>query len=167
MKHLRFHVVAAALALAAALPGAVRAQAHTDFAGTWVLDPAQTTQGPAVPSAATYTVTQHGDTLHMVRETILNGTSANQTLVVGTDGKAWKNTLSLAGTSVAASSVVSWSGSDMTMNTATTYNGQDIVQTDVWHLGADGKTLTITRSATLGGQPYDAASSKLVFTRKS
>ncbi|MGH7584337.1 MAG: hypothetical protein ACREL5_14035, partial [Gemmatimonadales bacterium] len=78
----------AALLIAAGLAAPAGAQAkHADYSGVWVMDAAKST-GDMLPSAATWTVAQHGDTIITDRE-IETPDAVNPTkthFVVTTDG---------------------------------------------------------------------------------
>jgi hypothetical protein len=162
----RFMVVAA-LALALAVP--VSAQAvHPSFAGTWVLDPAKTINntGGEAPDGVTRTVVQHGDTLVVDTEVASSTLGPQHThLVWGLDGKAWKNTIAVAGTTAEVSTVLSWDGSTLVTNSSLSVVGIDVTQVDRWVMAADGKSIVATRAITQNGE--DAGNMTMTFNKKN
>jgi hypothetical protein len=161
----RFMAVAV---LAAALAVPVSAQsAHPSFAGTWVLDPAKTinnTAGPA-PDGATRTVVQHGDTLLVDTDAESAMGPQHTHLVWGLDGKAWKNTIAVAGTTADVSTVLSWDGSTLVTTSSLSVMGIDVMQVDRWAMAADGKSIVATRTITQNGE--DAGNMTMTFNKKN
>jgi hypothetical protein len=155
----------AAVMYALAAPSAsAQAPARPNYSGTWVLDTSKSTSGGNMPTSAVYTVAQHGDTLIMDRETVnIAGTTKNH-LVVGIDGKTWKNTVSLGGESTELSSVASWDKGALVVRSNGNVQGVDFVQTDTWTMAADGKSFTYHRSLSAGG---DEMSADMVFVKKN
>jgi hypothetical protein len=140
--------------------------AHPDFAGSWVLDAAKSVSQPAaVPSAATWTVTSHGDTITVDRETTAdNGATVKSHVVVATDGKPYQNPVPLGAETVNTTSSATFDAQGLVVTTSGSAQGFDFTQTDHWTLGADGKTLTSSRVVNVGGQMVQSAT--LVFNRK-
>lgn len=157
----------AAAMFAVTTSSAAAQAARANFTGTWVLDASKSQGSQMVPSAATWTIVQHGDTLVTDRETALEGFgTVKSRVVVGLDGKSWKNTVPQPGAGdVETSSVASWDNGTLVMTTSGNVQGTDFVQTDRWVLSADGKSLTSQRSVSAGGQ--EVSSATLTFTKKS
>lgn len=166
MPKFRAAVMAAIVASLPMIGLMAQASTHPSFAGTWVLDVAKSDPGPMTPASASYTIVQRGDTLITDRESTQPGadTPTKSHLVVGVDGKAWKNMLPVAGESLEATSTVTWDKDAMVMHTSGTIQGTDVDQLDRWTLSPDGKTLLIHRSVSVGGA--EQASGNLVFNRK-
>ncbi len=116
MKH-RMVVAVLALALAARL-GAQGT--HPGFAGTWVLDASKTVNntGGAAPDAVTRTIVQHGDTLFVDTDVESALGPQHTHLVWGLDGKSWKNTIAVAGTTADVSTVLTWDGSILVISSS-------------------------------------------------
>lgn len=142
--------------------------AHPNFAGVWILDASRNAvQGQlGAPTSATYTITQHGDTIvgDRVAETTETGTIKSH-VVWGLDGKAWKNKIPVGDTETEISSVLSWNQATLVIRTSLTVQETPVDQVDEWSLSADGKTLTMQRSVAAMGQ--DIGSSTLVFVKKN
>jgi hypothetical protein len=137
------------------------------FTGTWILDASRSQASTTLPSAATWTLVQHGDTLVADRETSVEGMDAVKThVVVGFDGKPWKNTVSQPGVGdIETSTVASWDNSVLVLTVSGNIQGTDFVQTDRWTLGADGKSLVSQRSVTVEGQEVQSAT--FTFAKKN
>jgi hypothetical protein len=163
---MKLRMVVAALALT--LAARVGAQGtHPSFAGTWLLDPAKTinnTAGPA-PDAITRAVVQHGDTLFVDTDTESAMGPQHTHLVWGLDGKAWKNTIAVAGTTAEVSTVLSWDGSTLVTSSSLSVVGIDVTQVDRWTLAADGKSVVASRAITQNGD--DAGNMTMTFNKKN
>jgi hypothetical protein len=157
-----------AAVLYAATVSSAHAQAamRVNFTGTWVIDLAKSQTSAALPTAATYTISQHGDTLLVDRDlTYEEAGHLKSRLVVGFDGKAWKNTAPQADGDVETSTVVTWDKGVMILVTTGNIQGTDFTQTDRWTLAADGKSFVIVRSITV--QSEEVQSATWAFTKKS
>ena len=144
-----------------------QAEVRPNFTGTWLFDAAKSQSSNTLPSAAQYTIVQHGDTVIVDRETTFEEIGVLKSrLVVGIDGKPWKNTAPQPGIGdVETSSVVSWDKAVLVIVSSGNIQGTDFVQTDHWTLGTDGKTLTSVRSVTVEGNEVQSAT--FSFTKKS
>ncbi|HEY4100688.1 MAG TPA: hypothetical protein VGM20_07405 [Gemmatimonadales bacterium] len=163
---IRRGIGAAVLAVAMIANRGAAQGAHPDFAGTWVLDASKSTSEPApLPTSATWTITTHGDTITIDRETTAPtiGTSTSH-VVVATDGKPYQNTLPIGPETVTTTSTATFDSQGLVVITTGTSQGYDFTQTDHWTLGTDGKTLTSSRVVDVGGQ--NVLSATLVFNRK-
>jgi hypothetical protein len=127
-------------------------QAHTNFAGTWILDLTRSDSSTFNPKAATWTVVQQGDSVILDRET----PAIKQHAVYALDGAPRKNTLRLIGADAEATSTVTWNGAVMVVHTRSHPGDADLVQTDTWMLGADGRELRIKREASSPGTASSA-----------
>ncbi len=143
------------------------AAAHPSFAGTWTMDAAKSTSSGTLPSAASWVMFQHGDTLIADRSvTSEEMGEVKSHVVVGLDGKAWKNTVNLPGIGeIETSTVATWDKAALVMVAGGNIQGTDFVQTDRWTLSADGKTLTSVRTVTVEGNEVQSTTS--VMVRKS
>ena len=142
------------------------------FSGTWVLDSSKSSNTSAtqenIPqfSSATWVIAEHSDTLVIDRDMTAAGTEQKSHIVIGIDGKPWKNTVSMAANGdVETSTVVSWENNVLVTRTSGSIAGYDFVQTDRWTLDPDGKTLVLHRSVTIAGQG-EIQSGVLTFTKK-
>lgn len=161
---MRFLVVAPALAVLAV--SSARAQAPggpPDFTGVWVMD-TEKSPGPMIPLAMTYAIEHRGDTVRIKRDTKVKRGEFSASLVYGTDGKPWKNSVQpdSGGTQVDVSSVLTWEGSTLIITSMLNASGQEIHQVEKWSLDASGN-LVADRSVEAMGQKF---STKLVFTKR-
>lgn len=165
----------AAVMYAVAAPSAAAAQAaRPNYSGTWVLDSSKSSMTSAMAdnipqmAAATWVIIQHGDTIVMDRETAITGLpAAKSRVVVGTDGKPWKNTVPQMGGAgdIETSSVATWESAGLVVRTSGNVQGFDFVQTDRWTLSVDGKSLVAHRSVTVADQG-EVQAATLTFTKK-
>ena len=160
---MRFLVVAPALAVLATSSARAQAPAvHPDFTGVWVMDTAKS-PGPMIPLAMTYAIEQRGDTVRIKRDTKSKRGEFSASLVYGTDGKPWKNSVTEGGTQVDVSSILTWEGSTLVITSTLNAGGQVMHQVEKWSLDASGKDLLTDRSVEAMGQQF---STKLVFTKR-
>jgi hypothetical protein len=163
----RSFTTAAAIYGVATSAAHAQATARPNFSGTWVLDLAKSQGSTRLPLAATWTITQHGDTLIADRETTVDqvGTIKSH-ILVGLDGKSWKNTVPQPGIGdVETATVATWDKSVLVFTLTGNIQETDFVQTDRWTLSADGKSLESQRSVTVEGQEVQSAT--FAFTKKS
>jgi hypothetical protein len=146
-------IASLAFALAAVASPLAAQGTHPDFTGKWVLDPASA-QGPMVPTSMTINVVQNTKT------TTMGDQKANQT--VNLDGTPSKNTIAAPGMDLELTSTSAWDGSTLVITTKADIQGQPLEQVDRWTLDADGKTLSMTRSASIAGQSMNV---KLAFKK--
>ncbi|MGH7583922.1 MAG: hypothetical protein ACREL5_11920, partial [Gemmatimonadales bacterium] len=119
------------------------------------------------PSAATWTVAQHGDTIITDRE-IETPDAVNPTkthFVVTTDGNPTSNAVPSAGAIMETSSTAGWDSTGVVIKTSGNAQGYDFVLTDHWTLSPDGKVLVSDRVITVGGQVVQT--NTLTFNRKT
>jgi hypothetical protein len=142
------------------------AQAHPSFVGTWVLDVSKSEASTAVPVSAMRTITQHGDTLISDRETETADAGVLKShVVVGLDGKVWKNTVTQPGIGdIETSTIVTWDSNVLVFTASGSAMGNDFVQTDRWTLAADGKSLVSRISVTVEGNEIQSAT--FTFNKK-
>ncbi|MGH7593639.1 MAG: hypothetical protein ACRELE_07300 [Gemmatimonadales bacterium] len=158
--------IVAAAVLAVVGAAALQAQGtNANFTGTWTLDVLNSQVGDNGPSAATYTIAQHGDTLTMDRETTsaMMGTIKSH-LVQGIDGRVWKNTVSAGGESIELSSTASWAHDTLSARSSGSAQGTDFTEEDRMIMAPDGKSFTMVRAVSAGGQ--DFPSMTMVFVKK-
>lgn len=146
--------------------------AHPNFSGTWVLDSSKSNNSSAVQdnipqfSSATWVIVQRGDTLILDRDMTVAGSAQKSHIVIGTDGKPWKNTVPMPGNGdVETSTTVAWENNVLVIRATGNVQGFDFVQTDRWTLDPDGKTLVSHRSVAVADQG-EVQSSVLTFTKK-
>jgi hypothetical protein len=162
---MRARVLAASFAVL--LAARVGAQGHPDFNGVWVLDPAKTVlEGSgSAPSAATVVNQIHGDTIVTERDMTTAAGSTKSKLMWVVDGKPWKNTVPVNGVDTDVSSVLSWDKGSLVIRTTLNVGGNDVLQVDTWTLGSGGRSMTIRRAISVGGQDYGSATQ--TFNKKS
>ena len=167
MRHMIRSLATAAVLSAAAVLTVSAQAAHPNFTGTWVLDVTKSQSSAALPSAATWTIVQHGDTLITDRESTIEGVGAVKShMVVGFDGKSWKNTLTQPGIGdVEVGMSASWDKTTLVGTMTGTMQETEFVQTGHWTLSADGKSLEVRTSVTVGGEEVQSATT--VWARKS
>jgi hypothetical protein len=148
--------------------------ARPNYSGTWVLDSSKSQMTSAMPgnvpqfASGTWVIAQHGDTIVMDRDMTMSGQPALKShVVVGTDGKAWKNSVPQmgGGGDIETSTTVSWENGDLVVRSTGNVQGFDFVQTDRWTLSADGKVFVSHRSVTVADQG-EVQASTLTFTKK-
>ena len=183
-------VFAAAIALLA-LGFTVSAQkAPADFSGTWNLDTAKGSLGPqgAMIKSQTLTIKQEGNKLTVATKTERNpppadaaggarpgggggmggggGTPADQTYML--DGKEVSvDQPGPGGMTIPTKTTGKWDGSKAVINTSRTMTGQDGAASTTttkitYELGADSKTLTVTRDS---DSPRGKSSTTSVYTK--
>ncbi len=141
-----------AVALAAVVSAPLGAQQHPDFSGTWVLDVLNSPSSQMMPSAATMTVVQRGDTITSDNKSSSTmGGDQTTHMVMTTDGKPWKNTISIMGQDVDLNGVSTWSHDTLVTKITGSVQGTDFSEDETMVLAPDGKTLTSMRKATFGG----------------
>ncbi len=158
----RIMLAAATLSLAV-LPGIHAQAAHPNFSGVWVMDRARSDTGQLTPTSMTLTIQQSGNSLTVDREILNSGVNTKSRMVWGTDGNVWKNKATMGGQSIDVSSVLTWAGPRLTIRSSAKTAAGDAVQTDLWALGPDGKSLMVHRSANLPGTQMAA---NLVLVKK-
>jgi hypothetical protein len=153
----RIATAATLCAVAISFASAQSAPTHTDFSGTWILDLTRSDSSTFNPKSATWTVVQKGDSIVLDRET----PAIKMHAVYALNGAPRKNTLRLIGVETEATSTVTWNGGVMVVRTTSHPQDTELVQTDTWTLGSDGKELRIKRDAGSIGAPM------WVFVKKS
>jgi hypothetical protein len=165
MRHVTRSIVMAAAVCAVAI-SSVQAQAHPSFAGTWVLDVSKSEASAGMPTSATRTITSHGDTLIVERETeTAEAGVVKAHIVVGLDGKAWKNTITQPGVGdIETSTTLTWDNGILVATATGNIMGTDFVQTDRWVMAADGKSFVSHISVTVEGNEVQSAT--FTFNKK-
>ena len=132
---------------------ATAAAAASNFAGTWVLDPAQSDQGQQmIPTKLNLTITQSPKEMVVVRAQATQMGESNATLKYALDGTTSVNELPVGDNTVKVSTVVSWEGESAVFKNTLTIQGNEVQQTDKWTLADGGKKLLVNRSFNFGGQ---------------
>ena len=108
-------------------------------------------------------IVQRGDTLTYDRSATSSRGSTETHVVLGLDGKAWRNTVAQNGADVATVSTVTWAHDTLVINSNASMNESALNTYERWSLSADGRSLMMFREVTLGGQVY--ASTNLLFMR--
>ena len=130
---------------------------HPDFSGTWIMDTVQSEKSSFNPAGMLYRISQTGTSIVIDRaSTSATGAVTSTHMVLGTDGKPWKNALKLVGQEVEAASTVAWRGDTLVIRTTSTPGEKTLLQVDEWMLSADGNTLRMHRQATYDGAPIGA-----------
>jgi len=162
---MRLPLLALLLAAPLAAQGTVKAS-HPDLTGVWVLDPAKNVvDGPLQgPSAATYTVGMHGDSITVDMKYTAPDGEMQMKKLWATDGYTWINYMKYQGTDLTLNSVIKWNGPVLAIQTTTDFGGTPVTQAETWTLGAEGKTLTIVTVTSVNGAAY--ASVTTVFNKK-
>lgn len=157
-------ITTAAAVYGFAVTGVHAQAAHPNFTGTWTMDAARSSASTDLPKSVTWVLAQHGDTLIADRETVVEGMDPIKShIVVGIDGKTWKNTVAQPGYGdVETSSVASWDKQVLVIVASGNIQGTDFVQTDRWTFAADGKSFTSVRSVTVEGNEVQSASFTMV-----
>jgi hypothetical protein len=142
-----------ALALVAPSISGAQAAAHPSFAGTWVLDPAQSDQGQQMtPTKLNLTITQSPKELVVVRAQTTRMGESNATLKYALDGTPSVNELPIGGNTAKISTVVSWASDTAVFANTFNMQGNDVQQTDRWALADAGKKLVLVRNFNFNGQ---------------
>lgn len=159
-KHLPVSLLLATVSVLSA--GAQTPAARPDFSGLWIMDTAKS-PGPMIPQAMTYAIGQRGDTISIKRDTKSMRGEFSASLVYGTDGKPWKNSINEGGILRDVSSVLTWDGSTLVITSTISASGQIINQVEKWSLDATGRTLTADRTVEAMGQQF---ATKMVFNKR-
>ena len=152
------------LAIAFAGTQSVPAQAaHSDFSGTWVLEPSKS-QAPMMPQSSELVVSQSDKVLTIDRTAkMANGTQSGK-LAYNIDGTASTNSATPpGGTPIEFKSTTSWDGHTLVITTTADFNG-GFKQVERWTLSEGGKVLTVNGDIAISGQ---TATAKMVYTKKS
>ena len=152
-----------ALTLTLGIRGVHALPATPQLSGTWVLNVAKSTSGPVVPPSLRMDIKYAATLLDVHRIAELPSGPSDVTLHYATDGTPSPNQFMQGPTKVQTMSVVKWSGERLTFETKLKAGEQEVLQTEVWSIAADGKTLTIDRSLKVEEQELKAT---LVFDRK-
>ncbi|MDB4881704.1 MAG: hypothetical protein JWL95_470 [Gemmatimonadetes bacterium] len=156
------------LVLAVATVGApsasiAQAVAHPSFAGSWLLDSAQSDHAQMAPTKLSLAVTQSPTELVVVRAQTTQMGESNATLKYALDGSTSVNELPMGGNTLKISTVITWEGPTPVFTNSLTVNGTDVQQVDRWTLADGGKKLIIARVFNLGGE---TTSFKLVLLKQ-
>ena len=151
-----FFVALLALAL-----GLVRAQAKTDFSGTWKLNTGKSDFGPMPPPDSRTDKITHQDPSLKASVATTGGMRGDRTYDVSytTDGKECVNHVA----DDEFKSTVKWEGDELVLDTKGSFGGTDFTSNERWTLSADGKTLT--RAAHISSAMGEA-DMKLVFEKQ-
>jgi hypothetical protein len=138
------------------LASPLEAQAHPDFSGKWTLD-TKASEGPRLPVAMTMAITQDASVMKVDNaSTVAFGEQKIDTkgsLTYTLDGSASKNVLTNMGQSLALTSTARWEGGTLVIITQGELGpGRTMTQTDHWSLGADKRTLSLSRDVAVSGQ---------------
>jgi hypothetical protein len=145
---------ALALVLALAAPAASRAQAaaaHPDFSGSYAFDPAQSDQGPMVPSKLTQKITQTPTDFLVERTQTTQMGETSVKLKYAFTGTS-VNELNIGGNPVQVSTVVTWEADSPVFTSTLKFGDAEIKQVDKWTLSDGGKKLIVNRSFDRGGE---------------
>jgi hypothetical protein len=141
------------LTIGLALPAALGAQAaRANFAGTYVLDVAQSDQGQMVPQKLTQKIAQTANQLVIERTQTNQMGESVATLKYALDGTPSVNEINIGGNAVSISTIVAWEGGAPVFNNTLNFNGNEIKQVDRWALDDGGKKLLVTRKFSMEGQ---------------
>jgi hypothetical protein len=169
----KFAAAGAGLAAFVLFAAVAAAAAKPNFAGTWVLDAANSEggggpQGGAMPEE-TMTIKQDGDKLTVERK--IKGQQGERTVndSYTADGKEGEFTMQMRGGETKGKRISKWSadGNVLEVNDKASFDTpQGAVTTESnakWSLSADGKTLTVegTRTTPRGEQKF-----KRVYTKQ-
>jgi hypothetical protein len=143
------------------------AQSHPDFSGKWVLD-TKASEGPMMPQAMTVVVTQDAKTLKVENtQTMAMGDQKmdqKSTLTYNLDGSVAKNTINpMAGTALEVASTTAWNVDTLVITTKVNLPSGEMTQVDHWSKTPDGKSVTLIRDVSLGGQ---SVSIKMVLVKQ-
>jgi hypothetical protein len=141
--------------------------ARPNFSGSWTMDAAKSTSTATLPTSVTWVMSQHGDTLIADRTAATEESGEVKShLIVGFDGKGWKNTITQPGAGeIETTTVASWDKGVLVMVATGNIQGTDFILTDRLSLSADGKTITAVRSVTVEGN--EVQSTTYVMVKKS
>jgi hypothetical protein len=148
------------LALLVLTIGLVQAQAKSDFSGTWKIDPAKSDFGPAPPPDTMVQKIVHAEP-NLKVNLVQTGGSGDMSLdlVYTTDGKECVNHMG----DNEVKTKLKWEGEDLVGETSGSFDGNDFTAKDHWSLADGGKTMTVQRHISVGGDDFDM---KLVFVKQ-
>jgi hypothetical protein len=146
-------------------PVAAHAQtSRPNFAGTFVMDPAQSDQGQGVPVSLTMQITQTANQFVVTRTQ--NGGAGDLTAVLtyALDGSTSRNEFKVGENPVNVATVITWDGASPTLSSSLKVGEADVMQIDKWSMIEDGKKLLINRTLGMGGQSINV---KLMLVKKA
>lgn len=158
---MRFPVLATALTLlAAATPAQSRAQGVPDLSGTWKLVTDQSDFGPMLAPQSRTDVIDHKEPKLNIKRTVVTGAGeTSSSLVYAIDNTPYKN---MAG-GQEITSTLKWEAQTLVMASTLATGQGDVGINDRITLSSDGKTLTMARTLSLGGQEL---AQKMVFAKQ-
>jgi hypothetical protein len=138
--------------------------AKPNLTGTWSLDVAKSDFGPSPPPESIVHVIDHKDpniTITTTARTEAGESTNRQNL--STDGKENVNKIQTFGVEREMRSTGKWDGEKVLMSTKFDIQGAQVEFNDSWTLAADGKVLTLVRSAKT---PQGDISVKTVYNKQ-
>ncbi|MCS7026043.1 MAG: hypothetical protein NZV14_14665 [Bryobacteraceae bacterium] len=118
----------------------VWASAKPNFSGEWVMNAAKSDFGPLpAPSRMVRTIQHDEPNLHIKNQQTGAQGEITTELKYTTDGKEWTNT-TRAGE---VRGTCKWEGETLVVESRRTIQSIEIVQTDRWTLGENGKTMKV------------------------
>jgi hypothetical protein len=154
-------VVSTLFALAT-LAAPLAAQTHTDFSGKWALDP-KSVENTMGPTSITMTVKQDAKTIAVEQAATGQMGEMKSAISFNVDGSESKNTVKGPSGDLELVSTGKWDGPAFVVTTKADLPTGAMTQTERWTLGAEGKTLTVERTAAMMGQTM---SLKMLFNKQ-
>ena len=137
-----------ALALALAIPTTLPAQAAPNLSGTWVLDMDRTDFGMMQGGPRTDVITHTEPVIHIERTAGTPQGEVKATIHYVVDGKPHKNTVGPN----EVTSVLRWDGAVLEITSTLMTAQGELTILDRYTLSQDGKTMTVARTLSAGGQ---------------
>ena len=131
------------ITLVVCLTAVARAQAPTDFSGTWVLNPARSQNlGPMATMQDTATIVQTSRGLTITDRARMMGQDSTRELNFDLAGKPVRNTGPMGDSN---ETVAKWDGAKLivTWTGEGAVAGTKVVRTETRFISADGKTMTV------------------------
>lgn len=136
------------LLLAAASLPAVAQSPVPNLSGTWTLVAERSSFGPFPAPKSRTDVIEHAEPRLLIKRTVVFEQPTTSDLVYAIDGKPHKNTTALG----EMTSTLQWEGQTLVMVSSVSTPDGDAYITDRFSLSPDGKTMTVARTISAGGQ---------------
>jgi hypothetical protein len=148
------------LALLTLAFGSPRAQAKSDFSGTWKANIAKSDFGPAPAPDSLVEKIVHQDPSLKLNFAQTGGTGdVTSDMVYTTDGKECVNRLG----DNEFKTTLKWEGDDLVADTKGSFDGNEFIAKDRWTLSEGGKTMTVQRHISADGADFEM---KMVFEKQ-
>ncbi len=146
------------LAVLAAIPFAVSADAKPDFSGEWKLNLDKSNFGPMPPPESETRTIEHADPSLAVKSVRTGGTGDMTTeMKFSTDGKETVNNIKTPNGDIEIKTTMNWEGKALVAKSKLDIQGMGVTSEDHWELSEDGKTLTVNQKVSTPQGDFEAS----------